>query len=162
MPVPTFIWAIAGILGGGVALALIFWNQILEWAQDNLFPWIQNNIPSIESQVREAFSALDNVATSTRYLIRKAWKKLREYLLKQVVKLERQSSGKWKMQVTSWVIKNLLEPKKVLEVVTEKDVDWEELPPDVRAEWLKLEKSKAEIDVTEYRDKQIDEMDMSA
>ncbi|NET29537.1 hypothetical protein [Okeania sp. SIO1I7] len=162
MPIPTFIWAIAGILGGGVALALIFWNQILEWAQYNLFPWIQNNIPSIESQVREAFSAVDNVATSTRYLIRKAWKKLREYLLKQVVKLERQSSGKWKMQVTSWVIKNLLEPEKVSEVVTEKDVDWEDLPPDVRAEWLKLEKSKAEIDVTEYRDQQIDEMDMSA
>ncbi|NEP05925.1 MAG: hypothetical protein F6K34_14490, partial [Okeania sp. SIO4D6] len=81
------------------------------------------------------------------------------YLLKQVIKLERKSSGEWIKQVTSWTIKILESGKKVpIKTEIEEVVDWEDLPQDVREEWLKQEKSKAEIDVTEYRDREIMEM----
>ncbi|NEP41988.1 MAG: hypothetical protein F6K35_23290, partial [Okeania sp. SIO2H7] len=90
MPEPFLIGiAIALGLGAlGATLVIIFWKQILKWAEESLFPWIKTNIPSIENQVRKAFSAVDNVVVTTRNIIRKAWKKLREYLLKQVIKLE--------------------------------------------------------------------------
>ncbi|NEP73053.1 MAG: hypothetical protein F6K25_13965 [Okeania sp. SIO2G4] len=161
MPEPFLIGiAIALGLGAlGATLVIIFWKQILKWAEESLFPWIKTNIPSIENQVRKAFSAVDNVVVTTRNIIRKAWKKLREYLLKQVIKLERKSSGEWIKQVTSWTIKILESGKKVpIKTEIEEVVDWEDLPQDVREEWLKQEKSKAEIDVTEYRDREIMEM----
>ena len=160
MPIPLFIWVITGALGVAATFALIFWEQILGWAQDSLFPWIKNNIPSIESAVRKAFSALDNQAVDTRKIIRKAWKKLRKFLLKQVVTLERKSSNKWIRRVTSWVIKVLESGEKVpVKVETEEKVNWDELPEDVRKEFLSKGKSESEIDVTKNRD---DEMDMSA
>ena len=160
MPIPLFIWVIAGALGVSATFALIFWDQILGWAEDSLFPWIKNNIPSIESAVRKAFSALDKKAVDTRKIIRKAWKKLRKFLLKQVVTLERKSSNKWIRRVTSWVIKVLESGEKVpVKVETEEKVNWDELPEDVRKEFLSKGKSESEIDVTKNRD---DEMDMSA
>ena len=160
MPIPLFMLVIAGALGVSATFALIFWVQILGWAEDSLFPWIKNNIPSIESAVRKAFSALDNQAVAIRKIIRKAWKKLRKFLLKQVVKLERKSSNKWIRRVTSWVIKVLESGEKVpVKVETEEKVNWDELPEDVRKEFLSKGKSESEIDVTKNRD---DEMDMSA
>jgi len=163
MPEP-FLIAIAvalGLVAVAVAVVATFWKQILKWAEDSLFPWIKTNIPWIESEVREAFSAVDNVVVTTRNLIRKAWEKLREYLLKQVITFERQSSGEWEKEVTSWIIKVLESGEKVpAKIVVKEAVPWEVLPPDVRAEWLKREKSKAEINLTEYRDREM--MEMSA
>ncbi|NEP77866.1 MAG: hypothetical protein F6K17_16165 [Okeania sp. SIO3C4] len=157
-----FLAALAVVLVlGVVALAVVatFWKQILKWAEDSLFRWIKTNIPWIESEVREAFSALDNFIVTTRNLIRKAWEKLREYLLKQVTTFERQLSGEWEKEVTSWIIKVLESGEKVpVKIVVKEVVPWDELPPDVRAEWLKREKSEVEIDVTEYRDREIMEM----
>lgn len=162
MPIP-FLIPIAVALGVSSALVLIFWNQILEWAQDSLFPWIKRNIPLIEGVVKEAFIAVDKVATPIRKTIRQAWEKLREYLLKQVVKLERKSSNKWIRRVTSLIIKVLESGEKVVrQVETEKEVDWDELPEDVRKEFLSKGKSESEIDVTKRRDDEIDQMDMSA
>ncbi|NES06838.1 MAG: hypothetical protein F6K22_30900 [Okeania sp. SIO2F4] len=161
MPEP-FLIGIAVALGLGVvavAVVGIFWEQIIMWAEDSLFPWIKTNIPWIESEVREAFSAVDNVVVTIRNLIRKAWKKLREYLLNQVITFERQSSGEWEKKITSWIIKVLESGEKVpVKIVTEEVVPWDIVPSDVRAEFLRLDKSKAEIDVTEYRDRQIMEM----
>ncbi|NES78499.1 MULTISPECIES: hypothetical protein [Okeania] len=156
-----FLIAIAIALGlAAVAVAVVarFWKQILKWAEDSLFPWIKTNIPWIESEVRQVFSAVDNVAVATRNIFRKAWEKLREYLLKLVIKLERKSSGEWKKRVTSWKIKIESGQKVPVRTETEEVVDWEDLPQDVREEWLKQEKSKVEIDVTEYRDREIMEM----
>ena len=157
---PLLIGAIGAALGLVSAVAVVmFWKQILKWAEESLFPWIKTNIPSIESAVREAFSALDNKAVAIRNIIRKAWKKLREYLLKQVITFQRQSSGEWVRQATSWVIKNLESGDKVpARVTVEEEIDWQVLPPDVRAEWLKRQKNEAQINITEYRDQQIMEM----
>ncbi|MDJ0518989.1 MAG: hypothetical protein QNJ74_22945 [Trichodesmium sp. MO_231.B1] len=111
---PLLIGAIGAALGLVSAVAVVmFWKQILKWAEDSLFPWIKTNIPSIESAVREAFSAVDNKVVAIRNIIRQAWRKLREYLLKQVIKFKRKSSGEWVMQATSWVIKNLESGDKV-------------------------------------------------
>ena len=157
---PLLIGAIGAALGLVSAVAVVmFWKQILKWAEDSLFPWIQTNIPSIESAVREAFSAVDNKVVAIRNIIGQAWRKLREYLLKQVITFQRQSSGEWVMQATSWVIKNLESGDKVpVKITVEEEKDWDELPPDVRAEWLKRQKSEAQINLTEHRDREIMEM----
>ena len=158
---PLLIGAIGAVLGLLSAVAVVmFWKQILNWAEESLFPWIKTNIPSIESAVREAFSVLDDkVVTARNIIIGKGWKKLREYLLKQVIKFERKSSGEWVRQATSWVIKNLESGDKVpARVTVEEEIDWDVLPPDVRAEWLKRKKNEAQINITEYRDREIMEM----
>ena len=163
MPIPLFISVIALTIGVSTGLALIFWDKILEWAQDSLFPWIKDNIPLIKGVVKEAFIAVDKVATPMRKTIRKAWKKLRDYLLKQVVKLERKSSNKWIRRVTSWVIKVLESGKKVpVKVEIAHEVNWDELPEDARQEFLSKGESEIEINVTKRRDDEIGQMGMSA
>ncbi|GGA18112.1 hypothetical protein [Okeania sp. KiyG1] len=162
MPIP-FLIPIVVALGVSIVLALAFWYQILDWAQDSLFPWVKRNIPLIEGVVKEAFIAVDKVATPIRKTIRQAWEKLRDFLLKQVVKIEIKSSSELIKRVTSWVIKVLESGKKVpVKVETEEEVNWDELPEEVRKEFLSKGESETEIDVTEIRDDEIDQMDMSA
>ena len=75
------------IITVGTVAALTFWHEILSWAENSLFPWIQKWIPSILQFVKKAFVKLDNLATTARNLIKQAWTALRQYLLKQSMKL---------------------------------------------------------------------------
>ncbi len=60
-------------------------------------------------------------------------------------------------RVKSWIIKVLKSGNKVpKKVVVEEEVvvSWDELPTDIRAEWLRREKIQIEIDVTKSRDQE--------
>jgi hypothetical protein len=155
-PITVFIIGILAITAAG---ALIFWQKILNWAENSLYPWLKSNFPSIEDQVRLAFANVDKAAVPIRFAVKEAWSKLREYLLKQTIELERNSSSEWIKRVTFWVVKRLESGKTApAKVVTEEIVSPDELSPDVREAWLRHQKTKAELNVTEMRDKELMEM----
>ncbi len=159
---PITVGIIIAVIGAiGAAAALIFWYKILGWAENSLFPWINKNIPSIEDQVRLAFATLDKVATPVRLAVKEAWFKLRKYLLKQTVVLQRKSSSEWVVRVTSWMVKRLESGETVpVKRETEETKSWEEVPADVREEYLRQQKTQYELNVTETRDREL--MDMTA
>lgn len=144
-----------GIIGLAVAAVIALWKMILNWATDSLFPWIKRNLPEYIEIVREAFTQLDDVISPIRRGIKIAWQRLRQRLLKMATHLERKSSSVWVSKTTSWVIK-ALESKQIVKVETEVEVDWDDLPADIREDYIRMNKKSADINVTETRDKQLE------
>ncbi|BAZ20342.1 hypothetical protein NIES4073_12180 [Kalymmatonema gypsitolerans NIES-4073] len=151
---------ITGLLIGAIGLALaatatvVFWHQILEWGESNIFPWFERHLPTIAPYVRKAFSRVDNVAAPLRRAIKEAWDRVSQYLLKQVVELNRKTtSNTWVQQVTSWVIdvSGYNNKPVVKQITTETEVPYDNLPEDVRKAFLRRQQTSFSQDVTEIR-----------
>ncbi len=145
-----------GAIGLGLA-TVTFWHQILEWSEQSLFPWFNKYLPTVAPYVRIAFSRLDDAVVTFRRTIKKAWNLVSEYLLKQIVEFNRQTSNTWMKKVTSWVINNsdFFGEKNVEQVTTREQVHWDDLPQDVRQAALKRQRSSFTIDVTDTRDEEM-------
>lgn len=161
----SFLQILVAVLFVGAAVAVTFWNEILNWASKTLFPWIKKYLPDLESYVKDAFAKLDEVVTPIRNKIKalkklteikEAWKMLREYLLQVLVQFEQKTPNEWVKRITCWAINNL-ESKQVLRTVLEEKVDADSLPPDVRKEWLKQNNTTQDINVTQVRDDEMRE-----
>jgi hypothetical protein len=147
-------------------LALIFWNQILNWADKTLFPWIEKNIPGLEQYVRDAFAAVHkvvgpvrkNIKTLKQFTeIKEAWKMLRKFLLKVLVQYELNTQNKWVKRITSWATRKLESKEVVVRMVAEEIVeDVDSLPLEVREEWLRRRKTTQDTDVTQVRDRELE------
>jgi hypothetical protein len=114
--------------------------------------------------VREAFAILDNIGAPTRITVKQSWEKVRQYLLKQVLQFERQSSDTWVRRVTSWllpVLSNNEPVRKAKIVTTEKDVDFydEEMPPEVRQAFIRRQEEMTEFDIIDLQDKELGQDD---
>ena len=143
-----------GLIGLGLAATVVFWHQILTWGESNVFPWFERHLPTLAPYVRQAFSRVDNVVTSVRRAIKEAWDRVSQYLLKQVVELNRKTtSNTWVQQVTSWVIdvSGYNNEPVVKQITTETEVPYDNLPQDVREALLRRQQTSFEKDVTEIR-----------
>ncbi|MBR8836180.1 MAG: hypothetical protein DSM106950_19710 [Stigonema ocellatum SAG 48.90 = DSM 106950] len=151
-PITVLLISAIGLTVTATAI-VSFWHQILQWGEKNLFPWLEKHRPTVAPYVRQAFSRVDNVATNVRRTIKEAWQKLSQYLLQQVVKLNRKTSNTWVQEVTSWVIEASGYNNKpvVKEIRTEQEVLWDELPEDVRKAFLQRKETSFEQDVTDTR-----------
>lgn len=158
MPAP-FIIFLAAILAVAVAIALLFWEKILEWAMDDLFPWFEKNMPRLEKYVREAFASLDKVIVPIKKRIKEAWEKLRQYLLKQIIELKRKSANLWVKKITSWIIVKLESGTPVVrKIETEEEIPYDSLPEDVRRDYISNKINQQDINVTETRDLEVAEI----
>lgn len=156
MATPMLVLLVAA-LGLATAVALIYWHQILQWAEESLFPWFHTHIPELEPAVREAFRQVDKVAVAVRRSVRKAWEQVREYLLKLVVVFRRRSTSVWVKEVTSWLVRGLDVNKPApVKVTTTEDVSWDDLPDEVKVEFLKRKKRELTVNVTEMRDHELE------
>lgn len=155
--------AAIGLIGVAVAAVIALWHKIIDWAQDSLFPWLEKNLPSVLSIVKDAFAWVDDkVAVPVRRVIKKAWEALRKYLLKTVIQLERLNASKWERRITSFVVEVLTpQTPTVKKVETVEEVSWDDLPDDVRSAWMKSEQQSQNMDVTAIRDQQLEALDMT-
>lgn len=147
------VTAAAGLL---VATALVLWEQILEWARDSVLPWFREHLPMLEGVVSDAFVKLDSKMSHLRRSIKLSWEKIRGYLLKQVVELNQNSSKKWIRRITAWLMPVLKGSNShVTKIVSEQELPWDELPPDVREAVLRQQKRSFNNDVTAERDQEL-------
>jgi hypothetical protein len=143
-----------GLLSAVAAVAL--WPRVRDWCEESLFPWLACNLPQLAPHVRDAFASVDHAVTAARRAVKQAWQRLREHLLHQVVILERQSSSQWLCWVTSWVVRVLGDGRRVpAEVVTKEVCSWDELPSEVRSEWLRQGLGRHEIKASQLRDEEL-------
>ena len=159
---------VAIILGlaaiAGTAAVALYWTKIVNWARNSLMPWVDNNIPELSKFVRDAFVVLDKLAAPMRAIAKAAWQRLRQALLQQIAEFEQLTPGTWMLRITSWVkVKlNALDPEPVVKrIQTEQVIAYSDLPPQVREQLLREDKTTHRIDVTEARDAEM-ELAMSA
>lgn len=157
MPAPFFL-IITVALGLTASAAILFWHKVLDWAERSLFPWVERNIPALAPIVRKGFAQLDKIAVSTRRAVRAAWEKLRTVLLQTVVTLQRRNSSVWLQQVTSYVVRILNGKRTPVKIVTEEEVGYDELPDAVREEYVRQNRTHAELDITKARDQELAEV----
>ena len=162
MSVRIVIATVATLITVFAGAAFILWDKVLKWAFESLFPWIEINIPTLAPTVREAFAILDNISAPTRRTARQSWEKVRQYLLKQVLQFEKESSEIWVRRIISWLVPVLDsgEPvRKVKKVTTEEDVNFfsEEMLPEVRQAFIRREETMTEFNVTKIQDKRLEQ-----
>jgi len=144
------------------AVVVFYWTKILRWAQSSLLPWVTQHMPDLEKFVKNAFVAVDKVAAPTRAMAKDAWQRLRQVLLRHVQKFEQLPNGTWRVRITSWLRETIEElgsaEPLITEITTERQLTYDELPPEVRADWLRQGFTTRELDVTEVRDKELLEL----
>jgi hypothetical protein len=148
------------VLLAGAAAVTVMWRKILHWAEMQLFPWLAANMPELEPVARQAFTVLDRAVVTLRQATREAWRELRRSLLKQVADFVRQVDGGWLLQITSWIASSAdtVRPQ-VTKVVTQQQVSYDELPADVRREYLRNNRISHSLNVTELRDTELETVD---
>jgi hypothetical protein len=153
--------AVVGIALGvslAVGAAVFYWTKILEWGYDSVLPWIRKHLPGLEKYVRDAFVYLDKLAAPAQAVTKEAWRHLRQVLLRQVQVFEKHADGTWRIRIISWLraaLEELGAPEpSVVEVTTERTLNWVELPGEVREQCLRYDITRP-IDVTEARDKEL-------
>lgn len=150
---PLFIVLLyGGLIVGGAALLL--WDKILNWAEDHLKPWISANMPYLSQYLDDAFVALDQKMVKLRMAAKKAWQQLRQVLIKQVAEFVRQYDGSWTLRITSWLAtQSSTQP--VIKRETEQRLSWDEVPDEVREQYLRQHRTSQEVDITKLRDAQV-------
>jgi len=147
-------------------VVLTFWRRIVNWANESLLPWItQNLVPTLSELAKEAFVQLvvqfDRVKSPITRSIKKAWKTLRKFLAKSIIFFERKLLFEGKHQwIRRWKTKiyNVVNPSepKIIEVVTEVEISFDDLPQDVREAILRTDKNEIEFDFLAGRDKEME------
>jgi hypothetical protein len=155
-----FMTMLAVVLLVGAATASLMWRKILTWSENHLFPWVSEHLPELEPEVRRAFAVLDKAVVALRNATREAWRELRRNLLKQVAEFIRQFDGSWVVEVTSWIASRPDTSRtEVTKVVTQQQVSYEDLPDDVRRQYLRNNQISHLVNVTELRDAELSLVD---
>lgn len=153
---PELAIALGIVLLAGVAVA--FWETVLGWMQGSIFPWIDLNLPqSIASGIRYAFIQLDRTAVAIRATAIDAWRLLRRYLLKQMLEIEAitYTSFKFTRRLVSW-LRHSEDSLRVVKVVEESEVTWDQLPDDVREQLIqKGTHHVPTANLTDLRDREV-------
>jgi hypothetical protein len=140
-----------------VGVAVYYWPQIMSWAREHVLPWVDRNIPELADSVRMAFQDLDNIAVGLRRAVRAAWRKLRKVLISQVAEFVQLLNSDWAVRITSYLRTLEQADKPYVKVVTEQELRWEELPPDVRAAAMSNGVNGMKIDIVQARDQLLSE-----
>jgi hypothetical protein len=141
-------------VGLTAAVAAVFWKKILNWSEDHLTPWLSAHVPQLVQQVKNAFAEIDEKVVHIRKVAKEAWQRIRQFLLKQTAEFFRQSDGDWAMRIKSW----LVDPAgsgSVYVRETEKRVAYDDLPDEVRREYLRHGTTARVFDVTQIRDHEV-------
>lgn len=160
MDTRIIVYLITAIITVTAGVALLFWHKLLDWSMSSLKPWFKDNLPILSPILSEAFVFLDKAGIPTRRAVKQSWQKVREYLLKQVVQIERHSSDTWTQRATSWLV-NVLDSgestPKFKKIVMEEDVDYYDAPDEVREAFIRKEQKTTEFDIIELREKELGE-----
>lgn len=140
-----------------IQLALVIWNQILEWTYSNFLTWIQKDmIPLLKESVQLAFIAVAKITTEIVDSVKQAWQEVKKFLLDMIVEFENVASF-WKKRSKSIVVKHVEANRPVfVRREIEEELDWDSLPQEVREAWLKSNQYNYKIDFMETREKELE------
>ena len=164
MPIPLFAWT-AGSAIAALAATVFFWetssrgvksviwSKIVEYIKDFLLAILEKYAPSLAPLVEEAFIILDKVATGIRMRAKRAWSKIRQY----VIALYNDYSYRDGRVLQKTVMFTKSETKgKFKEHVTEREISRDDLPESVRTSLLCDRTQPVRVDIRSIQDDNLD------
>jgi|GEM_PF-4631109 len=156
-----FITSVFDVAKVAVKVFLEFWKQLVRWAKNALELMQESLDPIIYQLGIEALVIIDKVKAPATKLIKKAWKTFRHYLAKSLVTFtgELLPDGKY-LWIKKWVtsIYKIVEnkPPKKVTYTYEEEINWEDLPEELRIKHMKNKAKEFEFDFKSDRDKQME------
>ena len=147
--------------------AELLWENFVIKTLDIFWSWFTEtliaSIPDLsEATVKLAFTVINSVAVSLLAAVKKAWQTLRNYLLELMIYFVKNSSNQWVKRSSSTLVK-FLELRKpiIVKKEVEEEVNWDELPDDIRTEQIRVGKNKYQVNFAEIRDQEMEVLSMN-
>lgn len=146
--------------------AFVLWQELMIWTCSELLKWVKTDmIPLMEESIRLAFMATALIAASLIKTVELAWKEVRKFLLEAFVEFEKstRTSDKWVRKITAVLIKSLDATRPVVvKKEVEEEINWDNLPSDVRAAWIKKNRSPTQkIDLIATREQELEALQIT-
>lgn len=156
-----FLTSVFDAAATAVQFFLALWRQIVSWARDSLSEWIKGNLsPSFQKATEDALVVIDRVKSPVISLVKKAWRELRKFLAESILTFEKKFLNGKARWFRRWSTKmySIVKPKPTkVEITTEEEIPYEDLPADVREAFLREGKNQFTVDFVEGRDKELEQ-----
>ncbi len=150
----TLLGAAVGIVTGAL---VALWEAIMLWTRSSLLTWFRANIPILADVVEDAFIFLDrNLMSPLRAIALNAWRQIRGVLLKVLQKIV-VTARACLSRIESYIARTVGDEQRFVRVISETEVDWSELPLEVREQMLRNQEETATytVDVLEVREREL-------
>lgn len=152
----AFLLGLVSLLGIAGGTAIAYWHRILDWSEKAVIPWMERRgYNRVIHHVRSAFVAIDRVVVPVRREAIRAWRTLRQFLIKHEIEILEIANNRFTQRAIFWLRDQEQRSQKVTKVVEEVVVERDELPADVRAALIRQVEPPS-IDVTQIRDREIE------
>ena len=140
MPLPILL--IAGALLVGFVLAA--WPHIRRLMMNSIIPFVMRHSKLVGEMLGNLMFYLDGNLSATREYIRTTWRAVRQLVVGSKT-IYRQKEGNSFTSATTTVLNTGEEKLKIQQVETE--LDWEEIPADIRREFMVEGRQEARLDI---------------
>ena len=121
-PITMAVIFFIGLLFGGAAAIVTFWNRILEFAERHLIPFIERHLPRILPYIRQIFVDLTKATLATKRAVKWAWQQVKPFLVQVLTEYRYTSGNIWVRSITAWVIQRLDSPSHMMRLHEEEEV----------------------------------------
>jgi hypothetical protein len=132
--------AIIEFFDGVADAAAQLWARIVGWARDSAYPWLQDHLPSLAEDFMQCMDFLDGLVVKSIRVVRAAWTNVKQYLLSMAVEIKQNTDTEWVRRASGYWI-DALNQNKVMKTTETQILNWDELPPDIREQFLRRGKT---------------------
>ena len=189
MPEEIIFEIIGQTIGFAMEFAALFWNELILWTGEILSFWANADLlPMAADAIELALSATAEMTGEMITAVVEAWEALKNVVLSALVEIMRspENSFEWVKQITTIVVtlsgvqksSDAVEDERQSSVVigsinqhnhqpiivkrTVKEVvDWDRLPAEARAAFIRKNQAQYTVDVRDTRDKELSAMRMT-
>lgn len=128
-------WIAAAVI---VALVNKFWEDILGWASTTLANVVGEVLGSLARDLLlDVLEVADRVVVGARRAVSQLWRSVKATVLQAAISLEKVTNSRFLKRLTAYLAKDLSGEKRFVRVVQEEEVAWDDLPENVRGEFIR-------------------------
>ena len=129
-------WIAAAVIGALIVNK--FWEDILGWASTTLANVVGEVLgPLARDLLLDVLERADRVVVGARRAVSQLWRSVKATVLQAAISLEKVTNSRFLKRLTAYLAKDLSGEKRFVRVVQEEEVAWDDLPENVRGEFIR-------------------------
>jgi hypothetical protein len=142
-----------GLIGFALTAAALLWPMIVRWVSEEIIPWLRTWSPDLAKIAEEALIWIDHsIAKPVRLAAIGAYRRLRQFIVSITVEFSRIAPERWQRAIKTLFLNMNNQPQMRQTTV---EMSWDELPDEVRDEFIRHQKSQHVIRFTEIADRDL-------